>query len=221
MPPSRPHDEVTSQRIATSLREAILAGQLGPGTWLRQDEIAVRFGASRLPVREALRILEAEGLAELSPNRGARVPDLALGEVNTYYLMRERLEPLTLIASIEQISDDQVAALDRLREAIERNTDPGRFMALDREFHLTSYAGCASGQLMAATLRLWNTTQHYRRALMYLDDADPALIVHAEHRLLLDAIRRRDPEDAERYLTGHIRRTRIELVRHPELFRRP
>ena len=113
-----------------------------------------------------MRILAAEGLAELSPNRGARVPDLELEEVDTYYRMRERLEPLTLIESLRHLSDEQIDRLESLREALEGNTDAGRFMALDREFHLSSYAACASEQLVTATVRLWNSTQHYRRALM-------------------------------------------------------
>jgi DNA-binding GntR family transcriptional regulator len=83
---------------------------------------------------------------------------------------------------------------------------------------MTSYAACPSEQLLSATVRLWNSTQHYRRAFMLLAGPDRAAIVNAEHRLLLDAIRRRDAEDAERFLEGHIRRTRVALQSHPELF---
>lgn len=214
----RAADPVTSQRIASALREAILAGDFPPGTWLRQDDIAARFATSRLPVREALRILEAEGLTALSPNRGARIPTLEFHEVNTYYRMRERLEPLTLIESLPNLLEEQIALLESLQAEIEGNRDAARFLALDRQFHLASYAGGSSEQLMSATVRLWNATQHYRRALMPVEGPDQASIVNAEHRLLLDAIRRRDAEDAERYLTGHIRRTRVDLARHPELF---
>jgi DNA-binding GntR family transcriptional regulator len=217
-PTARVVDPVTSHRIAGALREAILAGDLVPGTRLRQDDIAARFGTSRLPVREALRILEAEGLAALTPNRGARIPTLELHEVNTYYRMRERLEPLTLVESLPNLSEAQIEHMDAIQTQIEGNTDVIQFLALDRQFHMTSYAGCSSEQLMSATVRLWNSTQHYRRAFMLVTGQDRVSIVNAEHRLLLDAIRRRDAEDAERFLTGHIRRTRVELTRHPELF---
>jgi DNA-binding GntR family transcriptional regulator len=210
-----PAEAVTSQRIATALKGAILAGEIRPGEWLRQDEIANRFGASRLPVREALRILESEGLAELSPNRGARVPTLSLREVNTYYRMRERLDPLTLVESIEFISDEQIAHMEAIQGQIELNTDVSRFLVLDREFHMTSYAACPSAMLLATTVRLWNATQLYRRAFMLLAGSGRAAFVNAEHRLLLDAVRRRDPEDAERFLVGHIRRTRVALTSHP------
>lgn len=211
-------ESVTSQRIATALKDAILAGEIPPGEWLRQDEIAARFGASRLPVREALRILESEGLAVLSPNRGAKVPELSLREVNTYYRMRERLEPLTLIESLEHITGTQIARMEEIQHEIELNTDVSRFLVLDREFHMTSYAACPSEMLLATTVRLWNSTQHYRRAFMLLAGHDRATVVNAEHRLLLDAVGRRDPEDAERFLVGHIRRTRVALTSHPEVF---
>ena len=209
---------VSSRRIAETLREEILAGEIRPGTWLRQDEIAARLGTSRLPVREALRMLEVEGLAELLPNRGGRVPVLDLEQVNTLYRMRERLEPLTLILSLEHLTDDDVAEMAALQERIEANTDIARFLALDRDFHMASYAACPSEQLLSTTIRLWNSTQHYRRAFMMLTGNDRMTVVNAEHRLILDAVRRRDPDDAERFLTAHVRRTRVELTRHPELF---
>jgi DNA-binding GntR family transcriptional regulator len=211
-------DPVSSRRIAAALRTAILAGEFQPGERLYQDVLAERFGASRIPVREALRILESEGLAEVLPNRGARVPALDLYEVHTFYRMRERLEPLTLAESIPNLTDEQVDAMEAIQLEIEANDDVDRFLALDRDFHMTSYAGCRSEQLLAATVRLWNSTQHYRRAFMLLADPGRATIVNAEHRLILDAVRRRDVVDAERFLEGHIRRTRVALQGHPELF---
>ncbi len=214
-------DPVSSQRIAAALREAILGGEFAPGERLLQDVIADRFGASRIPVREAFRILDSEGLMEVSPNKGARVPALDLYEVHTYYRMRERLEPLTLTESLPHLTDAQIDEMERIQEQIEANDDVARFLVLDRDFHMTSYAACPSEQLLSATVRLWNSTQHYRRAFMLLAGPDRASIVNAEHRLLLDAIRRRDAEDAERFLEGHIRRTRVALQSHPELFDRP
>lgn len=217
-PPAPDEASVSSQRIAARLREEVLSGQIPPGTWLRQDDIAARLGTSRLPVREALRILETEGLAELLPNRGARVPVLDLDEVNTLYRMRERLEPLTLILSLEHLTDEQVDEMAHIQHLIESSPDTAHFLALDRDFHMASYAACPSEQLLATTIRLWNSTQHYRRAFMTLAGTDRMSVVNAEHHLILDAVRRRDPEDAERFLAGHIRRTRVELTLHPELF---
>jgi DNA-binding GntR family transcriptional regulator len=211
--------EAASQRVASYLRDAILTGEIGPGEWIRQAEIAERLGASRLPVREALRILQSEGLADYETNRGSRVPKLAMHEVDVLYQMRERLEPLALVESIPHLSQDQLDQLAAIQDRIEGVTDVREFVILDREFHLLTYAGCAISQLRASVLRMWNSTQHYRRAFVIITGPSRQWVITAEHRLLLDAITRQDAVDAERYLSGHIRRTRIELSRHPEVFR--
>jgi DNA-binding GntR family transcriptional regulator len=207
-----------SGRVAAYLRAAILDGTIAPGDRIRQEDVAERFGASRLPVREALRMLEADGLIEHEPHKGARVPRLSRHEVAVVYQMRERLEPLALSESIPHLSADDLDRLRELETAIEADTDSGAFLALDREFHLLTYSGCGIVPLTSMVTRLWNSTQHYRRAFVSLSGQSRMWVVHAEHRLLLDAIERRDTVDAERYLSGHIRRTRIELERHPEVF---
>jgi DNA-binding GntR family transcriptional regulator len=207
-----------SARVASYLRDAILDGRIRPGEWIRQEEVAERFGASRLPVREALRILEAEGLTEHEPHRGARVPVLDRHEVDVVYRMRERLEPLALAESMPHLTQDVLDRLEEVQRQIESDTDLSGFLTLDREFHLLTYTGCAIDELTGMVTRLWNTTQHYRRAFVSLSGPERMWVVNAEHRLLLDAVQRRDTTDAERYLTGHIRRTRIELGKHPEVF---
>jgi DNA-binding GntR family transcriptional regulator len=209
-----------SARVADYLRDAILNGDIAPGARIRQEDVAERFGASRLPVREALRILEAEGLTEHEPNKGARVPSLQMHEVDVIYQMRERLEPLALTESIPNLDRSDLERLAEVQARIEANTEVGAFLALDREFHLLTYSGCDIDQLTSMVRRLWNSTQHYRRAFVSLSGPGRMWVVNAEHRLLLDAIERRDPVDAERYLSGHIRRTRIELDKHPEVFER-
>ena len=214
-------DGATSLRIAAYLREAILSGEIAPGQWIRQEDVAARLGASRLPVREALRMLEAEGLTEHAANRGSRVPLLDAHEVDVVYRMREQLEPLALTESLPHLTDDQIAHLEDVQERIEADGDLAQFLVLDREFHLSSYAGCPSDRLVSTVSGLWNATQHYRRAFMLVSGMDRRWIVNSEHRLLLDAIRRRDAVDGERYLSGHIRRTRIELAQHPEVFAPP
>jgi DNA-binding GntR family transcriptional regulator len=209
---------VTSARVAAYLRDLILHDELRPGDRIRQEEIADRLGASRLPVRVALRMLEAEGLTEHEPNKGARVPRLTMHEVDVIYRMRERLEPLAMAESLPQLTGDDHAHLEDVQRQIEQNSDLDRFLDLDREFHLGTYSGCHIGPLNAMVSRLWNSTQHYRRAYVALTGPDRMWIVNSEHRLILDAVVRRDPVDAERFLEGHIRRTRIELSRHPSVF---
>jgi len=207
-----------SQRVADYLRQAILGGDIAPGQRVRQAMVAERFGASRLPVREALRMLEAEGLIEHEANKGARVPLLDRGEVDIIYQMRERLEPLALSQSIPNLTADNMRSLGDIQDQIETNSDVRGFLALDRELHLLTYSGCHFDQLTSMVTRLWNSTQHYRRVFVSSSGPGRMWVINAEHRLLLDAIERHDTTDAERYLSGHIRRTRVELAQHPEVF---
>lgn len=209
---------VASHRIATQLREEILSGAIQPGERIRQEEIAERHGSSRLPVREALRILHSQGLIQLKANSGAWVSRLDLSECQAVYKMRERLEPLALAESIPNLDEDTLREIDRLQDEIESTTDQDRFLALDRELHLLCYAGNPIAELNQMVERFWNTTQSYRRAFVRLSGPDRMWVVNAEHRLLIDAIRRRDTADGERFLASHIRRTRISLAHHPEVF---
>ncbi len=205
-----------SERVASHLRAQILAGELAPGTRIRQEDVAAEFGASRLPVREALRMLAAEGLVELETNKGARVPELDGEELSIVYEMRERLEPLALTSSIPLLTPLAVAQLHEIQDRIAREDGLIDFLTLDRQFHMLTYSACPSVTLLTTVERFWNSTQHYRRAFMQVATPHRRAMVNAEHELLVDAIERQDVEDGERYLTGHIRRTRIELA---ELFR--
>jgi DNA-binding GntR family transcriptional regulator len=226
-------DNVASHRIAESLRTAILDGSYRPGKRIRQEDVAARSGASRIPVREALRMLAAEGLVTLVANSGAWVTRLTMAECAELYLIRERLEPLLLRSSMPRLGEAEIGRLAELTEAMEAaGTDVDAFLRADREFHLSSYAGAAPGETWQIIHRMWNTTQHYRReftqraaragagnAASGAAGAGGGLgVTHLEHRLLLDCVRRRDADDAERVLVTHIRRTRLELEKHPEIF---
>jgi DNA-binding GntR family transcriptional regulator len=164
-------------------------------------------------------MLEAEGLTEHEQNKGARVPHLQQHEVDVIYQMRERLEPLALTESLPLLDAATLDRLERVQREIETNQDVEAFLALDREFHLLTYSGCSIEQITSMVTRLWNSTQPYRRAFVALGGQERRWVINAEHRLLLDAVVRGDAVDAERYLSGHIRRTRIELAKHPEIFR--
>jgi len=132
--------------------------------------------------------------------------------------MRERLEPLALAVSMPELSRADVRQLARIQDQIENHFDVVQFLDLDREFHLLTYSACRVDQLSSMVMRMWNSTQHYRRAFVSLSGPERQWVINAEHRLLIDAIERDDVLDAERHLSGHIRRTRIELARHPDLF---
>ena len=211
-------ENVASHRIADSLRAAILDGSYLPGERIRQEDIAARSGASRIPVREALRMLDAEGLVTLVANSGAWVTKLTLAECVETYLIRERLEPLLLRTSMPYLDATVVDRLLQLADEMEKAAGVDAFMRADREFHLSSYAGAASGEMWQIIHRMWNTTQHYRREFTRLAAGSGLSVTHLEHRLLLDCIGRQDPDDAERVLVIHLRRTRLELEKHPEIF---
>ena len=211
---------VASDRIADTLRAAILDGSYRPGTRIRQEDVAAQSGASRIPVREAFRLLASEGLVTLVANTGAWVTRLSLDECVETYLIRERLEPLLLRASLPNLDEAAVGHLAELTETMAApGTSVAEFLRLDREFHLLSYAG-APGETSQIIGRMWNTTQHYRREFTKLAAGAGAGmdVTHLEHRLLLDCIGRRDADDAERVLVTHIRRTRLALEQHPEIF---
>ena len=211
-------DNVASHRIADSLRTAILDGSYLPGERIRQEDIAARSGASRIPVREALRMLDAEGLVTLVANSGAWVTRLSLAECVETYLIRERLEPLLLRTSMPRLDTAVTGRMRQLAGEMEASASVDAFMRADREFHLSSYAGAAPGEMWEIIHRMWNTTQHYRREFTRLAAGSGLAVTHMEHRLLLDCIGRQDPDDAERVLVMHLRRTRLELEKHPEIF---
>jgi DNA-binding GntR family transcriptional regulator len=209
---------VASQRIAAELAERILSGDLPPGTRIKQDELAAELATSRIPVREALRILAARGLVTLRANSGAWVTQMRLQDLQLSYRMRERLEPLLLEESLPHLTEDQVSRMREIQEQIEHNDDVERFLVLDREFHWTSYSGHQAAQLADIIARLWDSTQHYRRAFTRLAGHERSWVIAAEHRLLIEAIDSADTVAAASVLEQHIRRTRIELAHHPELF---
>jgi len=220
MTSSQSRDGDAGSRIADSIRGSILSGENPPGSRIRQDDVALQFGASRLPVREALRILESEGLVTLVANTGAWVSHLSLEECQELYQIRERIEPLLLRFSLPELDSETLDELGLLADEMQAGTDVARFLQLDREFHLRSYSGARTSILGDMVQRLWNSTQHYRRAFTLVSGPLGNRAVHYEHQLLVGAMRRRDSEDAERILVGHIRRTRLELLGHPELFSR-
>jgi DNA-binding GntR family transcriptional regulator len=211
------HGEATAH-IADLLREAIVRGDFAPGARVRQEQIAELTGASRAPVREALRMLAAEGLVTLVANSGARVSSLSLPECEEIYRVRERVEPLLLRMSAPGLNESELERLATLAEQMAQAGDPEEFLALDRAFHLATYANAETVVLSDLVHRLWNRTQAYRRVYTALMDERARQTVHDEHRLIVAAIRDGDLDSAESLLAGHIRRTRRQLASHPEVF---
>lgn len=111
-----------------------------------------------------------------------------------------------------------LARLEELAASMESSSDVEEFLRRDREFHLLSYSVAETGVLGDLVHRLWNTTQHYRRAFAIQLNSHSWRVVHDEHHMLTTALREDDIVGAEGVLEAHIRRTRCELERHPGIF---
>jgi DNA-binding GntR family transcriptional regulator len=205
--------------VADRLREHILEGRLKPGERIRQEAVAREMGTSRIPVREALSRLQKEGLVTVTAYVGARVATLDLAELDEVYLIRERIEPLVIRRSTPGLTAQHLEELAGYIDEMELTAnvdDPSRWVDLDRRFHLTTYAGAQLPRMHEIIIGLWNATQQYRRVYTVLPSR--FALAQAEHRLLLEALERGDAELAELISLTHIRRTRLTLVDHAELF---
>jgi len=208
-----------SDDVVSWLRAAIGDGRLKPGDRVQQEAIAAELGVSRIPVREALRRLEMEGLVINPPHRSARVAALDFAECEEIYKMRERLEPLAVAESIARISDEQVDDAGRLAEELKALSDnPSAWLAADRALHLACYAGLETSRLLDVIVGFWNTTQPYRRILLTTFAERDFDLQHKEHELIIDALATRHVRAGEELLRVHIERSRLRLERNRALF---
>lgn len=194
--------------ILENLRNSILNGTLKAHTLIRQDELAAAYGVSRMPIREAIRILEAEGLVISRPNRGSVVAPLDPDDAEEIFEVRAALESLGLRRSVPRFDEKQkraaVAALEKLEQA---NTEEKP--AAHRAFHLSLHAAAGS-----RLLRLIG--QHIDAADRYLRlEATVAGIVDKdkrEHRAILDAALAGDSETAAILMALHLGETGREMA---------
>jgi DNA-binding GntR family transcriptional regulator len=203
--------QTVADQIADTLREAIAGGTLKPETALRQDDLAARFGFSRMPIRDALRQLEAEGLVSIHPTRGAFVARMDGQEIREIYAVRELLETEALRLSCRALGlkalDEAASVLDQ----IDRETDVGRWGGLNRAFHLALYGACGNARLLSLIEAQHNAADRYVRVLLSnLDYRDRSQV---EHRKILEACRRRHAERAVSWLTKHLREGSATLVK--------
>lgn len=205
--------EPRGRLIARELRNTILSGHVRPGTRLTQESIAQRYGASRVPVQQALRSLAEEGLVTLEPNVGARVALFDLSELIETYRGRECLEPMLLAESIPNLTAEDISHIERLVEETEERAAAGDrlgYVAADRPMHFATFRGADMPRMLRIVESFWDTTQRYRKIYGLMPTSVETSVL--EHRLLLDHIRARNAEDAARLLVTHIRRTRLGLA---------
>ena len=191
-----------SARIADEIRSAVLSGEMRPGMRIRQELLAAKFGASRIPVREALKQLENEGLVVLAPNRGAWIADVNSEESIEVYRIREVVEPLAILESVPYLTDADISALDAMINELERVTTLERYLQLDREFHHYMYRRHHNRH----AVDLW---EDHREILRAIARRLPSSLrrrksVMEEHRALLEAIRTHDEDRAAAVIAEHV-----------------
>lgn len=192
------------QWVVAEIRRRILRGTLGPGQAVNQEELASDLRVSRMPVREALRTLEVEGLVQLSPNRGAVVNALSRAEVQELYLLRQILEQAAVRRAAERITPEQVASLDELLVRMEAHADapPDDWQELHTTFHLQLYAAAGLPRMSRIVANLRNIVEPYSR--IYVQLPDRYAQARREHREILAACGANDADSAERVLATHL-----------------
>ena len=197
-----------AQIVHEALRAEILVGTLGFGQQLLQDEIAARFEVSRIPVREALQKLVAEGLVELRPHRKAIVRKYSATEIEDIFLIRSILEPKAGALACRRLTDVDLAAMRNALDGMDRLGDPPdfvRYLGLNRDFHMTIYRAAGSPGLTGLLEHYLD--QSTRFIHLYLAATHTFAKAHTEHVEIYRACERRDPDVVERVLLDHVRQT--------------
>jgi DNA-binding GntR family transcriptional regulator len=188
------------------LREAIILGELTPGTPLRLEDLARSLGMSISPIREAVRQLEALGLAEHVPHHGAKVVGLEIEELRQLFSIRLALEAMAVRRAAQLFgAEDEQAARSHLAEldVARRGGDARVALRAHTAFHFTLYEAARSGWLLRLISPAWDSCERYRPVLLGAGGALQDR--HAElDQELLDACAARDPDRAGNALHAHL-----------------
>jgi DNA-binding GntR family transcriptional regulator len=191
----RSRHETAQDLVLEVLRQAILENVLPPGARLRQEDLAVAFRTSRIPVREALRALEYEGLARSVPHRGFTVTALDGDEIEEIYELRAVLEAHAIRLALPLLTPRDLAELEELYREMEAVETPDEKLARRDRFYLRLYGVTARPRLVGLIARLH---QEVARSLRW------HLIEHSpSHGVFFEAIKRGDAEAAVAELTAH------------------
>jgi DNA-binding GntR family transcriptional regulator len=200
----------TSDFIANALRSQILQGRYKANDPLRQDIIAGQMGVSKIPLREALVQLKAEGLVTFMPKRGAVVSQLSAAEVKEIYTMRSALETVALEKAIARISPADLIRAQGVLEIIDSENDKTRWGDLNWEFHATLYQAARMPLLLNTIQRLHNNVLRY--LIIYLDSLSAASVSQNEHWAILKACREKNTGQALSVLKKHLGQASVHLV---------
>lgn len=202
----------TQEVVLAELRREILSGGLRPGSPIRPDAIASRLQVSRVPVREALKILEGEGQVIYRPHQGYFVAELHLKDLVEIYRIRELLEGEAIRHAVPNLDEEE---LERMREAMDEmeSLEDDQIMQMttaNRRFHFTLLEAAGMPHLQNQIRLLWNSTDPFR-ALYYMDEEHRRL-ANGQHREIFDAAAAGDVEAVIGHLDTH-RRNAIDALK--------
>jgi len=191
--------------IFDTLREAIITGELKPGERLMEVKLAEKMGVSRTPVREAIRMLEIEGLVDMLPRKGAHVAELSVKDIMDVLEVRAAMDSLATRLAAERITDDEIKELRQIQAQfinyVEKNNLQGSIKK-DVEFHELIYRASRNDRLLQIANNLREQVQRFR--VIYLKDYSSPKNLIKEHEDICDAIAARNLEKAQEYAQIHI-----------------
>jgi DNA-binding GntR family transcriptional regulator len=206
-----------AQFIAHKLEEMILTGALAPGQHLVQTDIATKFGVSRLPVRDALRILEKRELAVTKPRHGMIVRPLNRREVQHLYELRRLLEAHAFARSVKNFEPTDIAEADAILKQQE-SLGMGEFitiMDLDERFHMKLCARCDNDEIKGYLAKIWSRIRVLRSLERNWEDWNKNSV--KSHRAILNAIRGGDRKKARQLLEEGIDRAEAQITETVDL----
>jgi len=192
------------EAVLAELRREILEGELRPGTSLRQDAIAERLGFSRVPVREALKTLEAENLVSYLPRRGYSVAALDFEELAEIYNIRRLLEEEAVRLAMPNLTGDDIERMEQAAHDVEIAGTAGELIAVtaaNRRYHFALFEPSGAGHLVRIIRNLWDASDPYRS--LYFTDLENRTTVNREHFEILDAVANSDTHKVVRLLRVH------------------
>lgn len=191
-----------SDDVADAIRTAIIDGSLPPDKTLRQDELATRFGFSRMPIRDALRQLSNEGLIFIHPTKGAHVARLDEVELKEIYGLRAVLEAEAMRLSCQNLDKAQIDAAEANLTKMGVESDFSQLGALNKTFHLALYQQCGNDRLIALIDSYLSAADRYVRILLRV--ADHQSQSQSGHRDILEACRHGDAQEASIATHRHV-----------------